>query len=55
MNIFYRYFRQAFQGYELTRETPDLRELEGDEVQVEECSSSLSRVLVSGEEKEEKL
>lgn len=53
MNIFYRYFRQAFQGYELTRETPDLRELEGDEVQIEECSLTNSRVIVSGEEKEE--
>ena len=53
MNIFYRYFKRVFQGYELTRETPDLREFEGDEVQVEECSPTLSRVIVSGEEKEE--
>jgi hypothetical protein len=52
MNKFYKYFRQVDQGYELTRETPDLRELEGDDVQVEECSSSLSRVIISGEEEE---
>ena len=50
MNKFYLYFRRVFQGYELTRETPDLRELEGDEVQIEECSPTLSRVIVSGEE-----
>jgi hypothetical protein len=53
MNKFYKYFRQVDQGYELTRETPDLRELEGDEVQVEECSQTLSKVIISGEEKEE--
>ena len=55
MNRIYRYFRRVFQGYELTRETPDLRELEGDEVQAEECYPTLSRVVVSGEEKEENL
>jgi hypothetical protein len=53
MNIFYRYFKRVFQGFELTRETPDLRELEGDEIQAEECSPTISRVIVSGEEKEE--
>jgi hypothetical protein len=37
----------------MTRETPDLRELKGDEVQMEECSLTNSRVVVSGEEKEE--
>jgi hypothetical protein len=53
MNKFYRYFRRVFQGFELTRETPDLCELEGDEAQVEECSPTLSRVVVSGDKEQE--
>lgn len=53
MNKFYRYFRQVSQGYELTRETPDLCALESDEVQAEECSPTLSKVLISTQEKEE--
>jgi hypothetical protein len=52
MNKIYRYFRKVFHGYELTRETHEMQELEGDESRLEEYSPTLSRVIISGEEEE---
>jgi hypothetical protein len=52
MNKIYLYFRKVFHGYELTRETHEMQELEGDESRLEECSQTLSRVIISGEEEE---
>lgn len=49
MTKFFRYFRLCEQGYELTREEPTLAPLAEDEVRVEECNPTFSRVLVSDE------
>jgi hypothetical protein len=47
---YYRYFRRVEQGWELTRETPDLRDLEGDESRIEECTPTITRILVGLED-----